>query len=72
MNELKKSYNHLLKRIINGEKYIDNNTKLEEMDKLISGYKLLVSHANKLIKQIRDAGFEVTEKNVLEGFEDEN
>jgi len=70
MDELKQNYNAVLARITAGEKYIDANTNLTDMDKLITGYKLLVSHGNKLLKQIRDAGVEVTSKDVLEGFTD--
>lgn len=59
---LKKQYNHILQRYYNGCNYIEEH--LEESDKYLPIVCELLKKLNKIIKKIGN----MTEKEILEGF----
>lgn len=70
MYELKQKYNALLKRYNKAVKYMENpSIPFSERMKHEDSFKSLVKELNTTLEIINADGEEITEKNILEGFE---
>lgn len=69
LDEMKISYSRCLERERNLEAYLDDLSQpREEREKRVSEFKEILCQLNKLIAQIRKAGYPMTTNEILDGF----
>jgi hypothetical protein len=71
MKELKIKYNKVLRRYYRAVKWIDDPSRTEaEINKYYGEFLKILKQLNLLIGEIRRNGYKPTNKEILEGFDD--
>ena len=66
--ELKAKYNETLARYRKAAAYMDSDAPLDEREKHLQRFLVLMYELSGMVQQIKEAGYEMTGEEVREGF----